>query len=105
MSRKNIHLQKVLTITPTFNRIKIAFELSAYDLITYQKNLHIYTFTESTKHQWQNLYIVHLRNMEYRDCFPKSSYTRALTNFHGLWILLSTLACTHEVSTTNIFDY
>ena len=97
MSRKNIHLQKVLTITLSSNRIKIAFDLWVYNLITQQKN--------STKHQRQKLYIVDFENMEYRECFLKSSYTWALSNFHGLWILLLTLACTHEVSTTNIFDY
>ena len=99
MIRKNIHLQKVLTITLASNRIKIAFDLWVYNLITQQKNLH------TPKHQRQKLYIVDFKNMEYRECFLKSSYTRALTNFHGLWILLSNLACSHEVSTTNIFDY
>ena len=96
MIRKNTHLQKVLTITLSFNRIKIAFDLWVYNLITQQK---------ICIHRRQKLYIVDFKNMEYRECFLKSSYTRALTNFHGLWILLSTLACTHEVSTTNIFDY
>ena len=99
MIRKNIHLQKVLTITLTSNPIKTAFDVWIYNLITQQKNLHIYTKRR------QKLYIVDFENMEYRECFLKRSYTRALTNFHGLWILLSTLACTHEVSTTNIFDY
>ena len=37
MIRKNIHLQKVLTITLSSNRIKIAFDLWVYNLITQQK--------------------------------------------------------------------
>ena len=49
MSRKNIHLQKVLTITLSSNRIKIAFDLWVYNLITQQKNLHIYYETSKAE--------------------------------------------------------